>query len=52
MPGGTPNPPRDPLVVAANTVATTRPAASTTGPPEFPDRTRPRSEVIRRRTGP
>ena len=37
---------------AAKIVVTTRPAPSTTGPPELPWRTSPRSEVIARRTGP
>ena len=39
-------------LAAANTVATTLLRPSTAGPPEFPDRTRPRSAVIRRRIGP
>ena len=52
IPGGTPNPPGVPDVVAAKTVATTPPVSSTTGPPELPDRTRPRSDVMRRWTGP
>ena len=39
-------------MVAAKTVVTTRPSESTIGPPEFPDRTAPRSDVIERRTGP
>ena len=38
--------------VAANTVPTTPPAASTSGPPEFPGRTRPRSGRMLRSTGP
>ncbi len=38
--------------VAAKIVATTRPRPSTIGPPELPCRTRPRSAVIGRRTGP
>ena len=41
-----------PRVVAANTVVTTRPAPSTIGPPELPERTSPRSAVIERSTGP
>ena len=49
---GTPKPPRGPEVVAAKTVVTTWPSASTIGPPELPDRTAPRSDVIERRTGP
>ena len=49
---GTPKPPRGPDVVAANTVVTTWPSASTIGPPELPERTAPRSDVIDRRTGP
>ena len=49
---GTPKPPRGPLVVAAKIVVTTWPSLSTIGPPEFPDRTAPRSDVIERRTGP
>ena len=49
---GTPKPPRGPLVVAANTVATTAPWRSTIGPPELPERTAPRSDAIERRTGP
>ena len=43
--------PGGPLVVAAKTVATARPRSSTTGPPEFPERIRPLSEVMRRLTG-
>ena len=39
-------------VLGRDALATTRPPASTTGPPELPDRTRPRSDVIRRCTGP
>src|SRR5690242_7274047 len=38
--------------LAAKTVAITRPAASTTGPPELPERTTPRNDVISRLTGP
>src|SRR5207237_4093246 len=50
---GTANPPRPPPpVVAANTVPRTRPPPSTTGPPELPDRTLPRSAVTSRVTGP
>jgi hypothetical protein len=49
---GTPKPPRGPDVVAAKTVVTTRPWESTIGPPELPDRTAPRKDVIERRTGP
>src|SRR4051794_41569518 len=49
---GTPKPPRGPEVVAANTVVTTRPWESTIGPPELPERTAPRKDVIERRTGP
>src|SRR5262245_42469914 len=49
---GTPKPPRGPEVVAANTVVTTLPSASTIGPPLLPERTAPRSDVIDRRTGP
>ena len=50
---GTPKPLR-PLseTVAAKIVVTTRPPPSTIGPPELPGRTRPRNEVIERRTGP
>lgn len=32
--------------LAANTVASTRPSPSTTGPPELPERTSPRKDVI------
>jgi hypothetical protein len=39
-------------VVAAKIVVTTRPRPSTIGPPELPERTAPRSDVIERRTGP
>ena len=49
---GTPKPPRGPEVVAAKTVVTTWPSLSTIGPPELPERTAPRSDVIERRTGP
>ena len=49
---GTPYPPRGPFVVAAKIVATTRPRPSTIGPPELPERTTPRSEAMRRCTGP
>src|SRR3954454_18428685 len=49
---GTPKPPRGPEVVAAKTVVTTWPSASTIGPPELPERTAPRREVIERRSGP
>ena len=38
-------------MVAAKTVATTRPSLSITGPPELPERIRPRSEVMRRLKG-
>ena len=37
-PAGRRSLPPEPFVVAANTVATTRPPASTAGPPELPDR--------------
>ena len=37
-----------PPVIAAKTVATTWPPASTIGPPEFPGRTSPRSDVMLR----
>jgi hypothetical protein len=50
---GTPNPLRPPSeTVAAKIVVTTRPRPSTIGPPELPEITRPRNEVIDRRTGP
>ena len=50
---GTPKPLLPPsCTVAAKIVVTTRPRPSTIGPPELPERTRPRSEVIERRTGP
>src|SRR5919112_1846209 len=39
-----------PPVDLANTVAETRPAASTIGPPELPGCTSPRKDVILRRT--
>ena len=40
------------LTVPAKTVVRTCPSESTTGPPELPGRTRPRSGVISRDTGP
>jgi pimeloyl-ACP methyl ester carboxylesterase len=50
---GTPKPLRPPSETdAAKMVVTTRPDASTIGPPELPERTSPRSDVIDRRTGP
>ena len=50
---GTPKPEsRVPLVLAAKIVVTTLPFASTIGPPEFPERTSPLSDVMSRFTGP
>src|ERR1700704_4490041 len=49
----TPYPPAGPLpVVPAKTVVNTPPPESTSGPPELPGRTPPRSGVSRRETGP
>ena len=52
MVSGTPKPLAAGPPVAAKIVVTTRPRASTIGPPELPERTGPRSEVIRRCMGP
>ena len=49
---GTPNPPGRPVRVEAKTVVRTRPAPSTSGPPELPLWIVPRSEVRRRVSGP
>jgi hypothetical protein len=50
---GTPKPVRARLETAAAKISvTTRPSSSTIGPPELPDRTRPRREVMRRSIGP
>src|SRR5262249_45165209 len=46
MSSGTAKPPGGPVVVAAKTVPRTRPRLSTSGPPELPLRTLPRSEAI------
>ena len=52
MVSGTPKPTSRLSVAAAKMVVSTRPRPSTAGPPELPERTRPRSDVILRGRGP